>query len=177
MGTGEIGTWFGLILGIPGGIGIAWAAIWLTGLARVIRNGFYGQRRWPCLSVCRSILWFFLDQQHHRFAGHDPACSAGQFLSGATFSQTQGISTLRMCSCRYFAFYPQYYRPWAGPAIGRHFSDVLNPNMAILRWALLICSLVYVWAAIILLPGGIWRRSGCQRVDVDSRWRKSFNAH
>ena len=153
MGTGEIGTWFGLILGIPGGIGIALGGyladrfgardpkwfLWTTAVALLI-----------CVPL--NIVVFFSTNSTTALLAMILPVLLGNFYQATTFSQTQGISTLRMraVAAGILLFILNIIGLGLGPQLVGILSDVLNPEYGdeSLRWALLICSLVYMWAAV-----------------------------
>jgi predicted MFS family arabinose efflux permease len=153
MGTGEIGTWFGLILGIPGGIGIALGGyladrfgardpkwfLWTTAVALLI-----------CVPL--NIVVFFSTNSTTALLAMILPVLLGNFYQATTFSQTQGISTLRMraVAAGILLFILNIIGLGLGPQLVGILSDILNPEYGdeSLRWALLICSLVYVWAAV-----------------------------
>ena len=153
MGTGEIGTWFGLILGIPGGIGIALGGyladrfgardpkwfLWTTAVALLI-----------CVPL-NFVVFMSTNSTTALFAMILPVL-LGNFYQATTFSQTQGISALRMraVAAGILLFIINIIGLGLGPQLVGILSDVLNPDFGdeSLRYALLICSLVYMWAAI-----------------------------
>ena len=153
MGTGEIGTWFGLILGIPGGIGIALGGyladrfgardpkwfLWTTAVALLI-----------CVPL--NIVVFFSTNSTTALLAMILPVLLGNFYQATTFSQTQGISALRMraVAAGILLFIINIIGLGLGPQLVGILSDVLNPEYGdeSLRWALLICSLGYVWAAV-----------------------------
>ena len=152
MGTGEIGTWFGLILGIPGGIGIALGGyladrfgahdpkwfLWTTAVALII-----------CVPL--NIVVFISTNSTTALLAMILPVLLGNFYQATTFSQTQGISALRMraVSAGILLFILNIIGLGLGPQLVGILSDVLNPEYGdeSLRYALLICSLVYLWAA------------------------------
>jgi MFS family permease len=153
MGTGEIGTWFGLILGIPGGIGIALGGyladrfgahdpkwfLWTTAVALII-----------CVPL--NIVVFISTNSTTALLAMILPVLLGNFYQATTFSQTQGISALRMraVAAGILLFILNIIGLGLGPQLVGILSDVLNPEYGdeSLRYALLICSLVYVWAAV-----------------------------
>jgi len=152
MGTGEIGTWFGLILGIPGGIGIALGGyladrfgardprwfLWTTAMALLI-----------CVPL--NIVVFISTNSTTALLAMILPVLLGNFYQATTFSQTQGISALRMraVAAGILLFIINIIGLGLGPQLVGILSDVLNPEYGdeSLRYALLICSLVYIWAA------------------------------
>ena len=153
MGTGEIGTWFGLILGIPGGIGIALGGyladrfgahdpkwfLWTTAVALII-----------CVPL--NIVVFISTNSTTALLAMILPVLLGNFYQATTFSQTQGISALRMraVAAGILFFILNIIGLGLGPQLVGILSDVLNPEYGdeSLRYALLICSLVYLWAAV-----------------------------
>jgi len=153
MGTGEIGTWFGLILGIPGGIGIALGGyladrfgardprwfLWTTAVALLI-----------CVPL--NIVVFISTNSTTALLAMILPVLLGNFYQATTFSQTQGISALRMraVAAGILLFIINIIGLGLGPQLVGILSDVLNPEYGdeSLRYALLICSLVYIWAAL-----------------------------
>ena len=153
MGTGEIGTWFGLILGIPGGIGIALGGyladrfgardpkwfLWTTAVALLI-----------CVPL--NFVVFMSTNSTTALLAMILPVLLGNFYQATTFSQTQGISALRMraVAAGILLFIINIIGLGLGPQLVGILSDVLNPDFGdeSLRYALLICSLAYMWAAI-----------------------------
>ena len=153
MTTGEIGTWLGLILGIPGGIGIS--------LGGYLADRF-GSRdtRWYMWIVVVALLAGL------PFAvGVFVASSAtgallllvvpvllGNFYQATSFSQTQGLVGLRMRSvaAAVFLFIVNIIGLGAGPQVVGIASDLLAPHFGAesLRYALLGVSLINAWAAV-----------------------------
>ena len=152
MGTGEAGTWLGLIIGIPGGIGIALGG-WLADR--------YGARdtRWYLWIVTVSLL-AALPFGIGVYLAASPylallllviPVALGNFYQATTFSQTQGLVTLRMRSvaAAVLLFILNIIGLGLGPSFTGYLSDLLRPQFGVesLRWSLLICGLVNIWAA------------------------------
>ena len=151
MGTGEIGTWFGLILGIPGGIGIVmggWLAdkfgakdpkwyLWTTAIALILVTPF-------------NIVVYLAADSTMALLGMIIPVLLGNFYQATTFSQTQGISELRMraVAAGILLFIINIIGLGFGPQVVGVISDILSARYGTesLRYALLICSLVNVWA-------------------------------
>jgi hypothetical protein len=76
----------------------------------------------------------------------------GNFYQATTFSQTQGISPLRMraVAAGILLFILNFIGLGFGPQIVGIVSDLLVPSYGTesLRYALLICSLINIWAAV-----------------------------
>ncbi len=152
MQTGEIGTWLGLILGIPGGIGIVlggWLAdrmgardkrwyLWIVTVALLISVPFsVGVYLSP--GAYMALLFLVIP------------VALGNFYQATTFSQTQGLVTLRMraVAAAVLLFILNIIGLGLGPQAVGIISDLLRPQYAdeSLRYALLICGFVNIWAA------------------------------
>jgi len=152
MTTGEIGTWLGLILGIPGGIGIAlggyladrWGSrdtrwyLWVVAVALLAGTPFaVGVFLSPTATQALLLLIF--------------PVMLGNFYQATTFSQTQGLVTLRMRSvaAAVLLFIINIIGLGAGPTIIGIVNDLLLPRFGseALRYALLLASFVNIWAA------------------------------
>jgi predicted MFS family arabinose efflux permease len=152
MQTGEVGTYLGLILGIPGGIGIALGGyladrygardtrwfLWIVSVALLagvpFSLGVY-LAPGPYLALLLLVL----------------PVALGNFYQATTFAQTQGLVTLRMraVAAAVLLFILNIIGLGLGPQFTGILSDLLRPEFGeeSLRWSLLICSLVNVWAA------------------------------
>ncbi len=152
METGEVGTWLGLILGIPGGIGIALGGmladrfgardtrwyLWIVSVALLLGAPFaFG------IYLSESATWALL------FLIIPVAL--GNFYQATTFSQTQGLATLRMRSvaAAVLLFILNIIGLGAGPQAVGIVSDLLSPSYGqeSLRYSLLIFSFVNIWSA------------------------------
>ena len=152
METGEVGTYLGLILGIPGGIGIAlggWMAdrygskdtrwyLWVVSVALLAGMPFtFG------VYLSDSAMWALLALM--------VPVMVGNFYQATTFSQTQGLVTLRMRSvaAAVLLFILNIIGLGAGPQAVGILSDALAPSYGneSLRYSLLIFSFVNVWSA------------------------------
>ena len=152
MGTGEIGTWFGLILGVAGGIGIALGGyladkfgardpkwyLWTTAIALLLVTPF------------NALVYMATESTIALLAMIVPVL-LGNFYQATTFSQTQGISELRMraVAAGILLFIINFIGLGFGPQMVGLVSDLLVDSYGTesLRYALLICSLINVWAA------------------------------
>ena len=152
MDTGEVGTWLGLILGIPGGIGIA-------------LGGFladrYGERdtRWYLWVVSVALLLgapfafgvYLSDSPTWALIYLMVPVMLGNFYQATTFSQTQGLVSLRMraVAAAVLLFILNIIGLGAGPQAVGILSDLLQPSYGqeSLRYSLLIFSFVNVWSA------------------------------
>ncbi|MGB0343555.1 MAG: spinster family MFS transporter [Parvibaculales bacterium] len=153
MTTGEVGTWFGLILGIPGGIGIALGGyladrfgakdtrwyLWTTAVALVV-----------CVPL--NYIVYAADTAFVSLWAMVIPVLLGNFYQATTFSQTQGISSLRMraVAAGILLFIINIIGLGLGPQLVGVISDLLANQYGdeSLRYSLFICSLVYIWAAI-----------------------------
>jgi MFS family permease len=152
MTTGEAGTWLGLILGIPGGIGIAlggWMAdrygskdtrwyMWVVSVALLLGTPFaFG------VFLSDSVVWCLLFLIMPVLLGN--------FYQATTFSQTQGLVELRMraVAAAVLLFIINIIGLGAGPQAVGIVSDLLNDRFGqeSLRYSLLIFSFVNIWAA------------------------------
>lgn len=152
MGTGEAGTWLGLILGVPGGIGIA--------LGGYLADRF-GARdaRWYLWIVTVSLLValpfgigvYLAPGAYLALALLVVPVALGNFYQATTFAQTQGLVTLRMraVAAAVLLFILNIIGLGLGPSFTGYLSDLLRPQFGdeSLRWSLLLCTLVNVWAA------------------------------
>jgi predicted MFS family arabinose efflux permease len=152
MGTGEIGTWFGLILGIPGGIGIALGGyladrlgakntswfLWTTAVALVLATPFNLVAYLGSTSVIALVAMII-------------PIMLGNFYQATTFSQTQGLVELRMraVAAGILLFIINIIGLGLGPLAVGMLADLLEPTYGkeALRYSLLAFSVVNLWAA------------------------------
>ncbi|MCP5182005.1 MAG: MFS transporter [Pseudomonadales bacterium] len=152
MSSGEIGTWLGLILGIPGGIGIALGGyladrfgardtrwfLWIVSVALLVgvpfSIGFY-------LAPTPTVALLFLMLP----------VALGNFYQATTFSQTQGLVELHMRSvaAAVLLFILNIIGLGLGPQAVGALSDLLMDRFGTesLRYSLLFFSLFNIWAA------------------------------
>jgi predicted MFS family arabinose efflux permease len=153
MSTGEIGTWLGLILGIPGGIGIV--------LGGYLSDRLGGRdRRWYlwivavalAAAVPFSVLVFLADSAPVALALFAIPVLLGNFYQATTFSQTQGLVGLRMraVAAAILLFILNIVGLGLGPYVVGVLSDLLSVRVGAesLRYALLLVSFVNLWAAV-----------------------------
>ena len=152
MSTGDVGTYLGLILGIPGGIGIALGGyladrfgardtrwfLWIVSVALIASTPlFFGV--YLSSTAFASLMFLILP------------ILLGNFYQATTFSQTQGLVSLRMRSvaAAVLLFILNMIGLGAGPQAVGILSDILQPSYGdeSLRYALLILSTVQIWAA------------------------------
>ena len=152
MATSEIGTWLGLIIGVAGGIGIVmggrladrWGArdprwyLWVVAVALAAGTPF-AVAVYLAPTATQALLISIIPVM------------LGTFYQATTFSQTQGLVGLRMRSvaAAVLLFIINIIGLGAGPTTVGVFADLLLPRFGgeSLRYALLICALVNVWAA------------------------------
>lgn len=151
MSTGEIGTWLGLILGIPGGIGIVaggWLAdrlgardprwyMWIVAIALVVCVPLsVGVYLAPTAGLALLLLCI--------------PVALGNFYQATTFAQVQGLAPLRMraVAAAVLLFILNLIGLGLGPTVTGNLSDLLAPSFGheSLRYALLLCALVNLWA-------------------------------
>jgi MFS family permease len=152
LSSGEIGTWLGLIYGIPGGIGIV--------LGGRLADRF-GERdaRWYLWVVAVALLIavpagvgvFLSDSVTFALLFLIIPVMLGNFYQATTFAQTQTLVGLRMRSvaAAILLFVINIVGLAFGPSVVGMISDLLAPHYGVdsLRWALLICSMANLWAA------------------------------
>lgn len=152
MTTGEVGTYLGLILGIPGGIGIALGGyladrfgardtrwyLWVVPVALILTMPF-SVGVYLSDTATASLLFLILP------------ILLGNFYQATTFSQTQGMATLRMraVASALMLFLLNIFGMGAGPQAVGMLSDLLSDSYGqeSLRYSLLIFSFVNIWAA------------------------------
>ncbi|MGE0621828.1 MAG: spinster family MFS transporter [Pseudomonadales bacterium] len=152
MGTGEIGTWLGLILGIPGGIGIAWGGFLADRLgARDTRWYLRLVAVALALAVPFSFGVYLLPDPHWALLALVLPVMLGNFYQATTFSQTQGLVELRMraVAAAVLLFVLNIIGLGLGPFAVGFLSELLSGSYGTesLRYALLICGMVNLWAA------------------------------
>ncbi len=152
METGDAGTYLGLILGIPGGIGIA-AGGWMADR--------YGARdtRWYLWVVSVALLAgvpfavgvYLADSAMVALICLILPVALGNFYQATTFSQTQGLVSLRMraVAAAVLLFILNIIGLGAGPQAVGIVSDLLRDSYGneSLRYSLLLFSFVNIWAA------------------------------
>ncbi|HEY5646581.1 MAG TPA: MFS transporter [Pseudomonadales bacterium] len=152
MNTGEIGTWLGLILGIPGGIGIAWGGFLADRLgARDTRWYLRLVAVALALAVPFSFGVYLLPNPYWALAFLVLPVMLGNFYQATTFSQTQGLVELRMraVAAAVLLFVLNIIGLGLGPFAVGFLSEMLSGayGSESLRYALLICGMVNLWAA------------------------------
>jgi MFS family permease len=153
MSTGEVGTWFGLLLGIAGGVGIFLGGyladkfgakdpkwyLWTTGIALIIMTPF-------------NLIIYTATNSNAALLGMIIPVLLGNFYQATSFSQTQGMVELRMraVAAGILLFIINMIGLALGPQAVGIISYFLADNFGdnSLRYALLICSLVNIWAAV-----------------------------
>jgi predicted MFS family arabinose efflux permease len=152
METGEVGTYLGLILGIPGGIGIV--------LGGYLADRF-GSRdtRWYLWIVTVALLisipfavgMYLVNDKYLAFAFMIIPVMLGNFYQATTFSQVQGLVSLRMraVAAAVLLFILNIIGLGLGPQFVGFLSDQLAPTYGneSLRYALLIAGFFNIWAA------------------------------
>lgn len=170
MSSGELGTWLGLIFGIPGGIGIALGGrladrfgerderwyLWVVAVALAVLVPF-------------AIMSFVVDDGMMALAFLVIPVMLGNFYQATTFAQTQTLVGLRMRSVAsaILLFMLNIIGLALGPSAVGIISDLLAPEYGAdsLRWALMICSLGNLWAAFHYWRAGIHFPGDLARVE------------
>ena len=152
MQTGDVGWYLGLILGIPGGLGIflggylsdylgskdvRWC-LWIVALAMFITTPlYYMVYLSPTATI--SFLWLIVP------------IAFGNFYQATTFSQTQGVVELRMRSvaAAILLFIINIIGLGFGPQAVGILSDILSVNYGkeSLRYSLMILTTLKLWCA------------------------------
>jgi predicted MFS family arabinose efflux permease len=178
MSTGEVGTYLGLILGIPGGIGIALGGyladrygardtrwfLWIVTVALLVSIPFaigVYLAPGPYLALLLLIIPIAL----------------GNCYQATTFAQTQGLVTLRMraVAAAVLLFILNIIGLGLGPQVTGILSDLLRPQFGdeSLRWSLLICGLVNIWAAYHYYAAGKYLKGDLEATSLDEDARAS----
>jgi len=152
MQTGDVGLYLGLILGIPGGIGIFFGgylsdylgskdtrwSLWIIGIAMALSAPLY-ILVYLSPSANSSFLWLIIP------------VALGNFYQAATFSKTQGLVDLRMRSvaAAILLFVINIIGLGAGPSSVGYVSEILKTDYGYikdsLRYSLLIFASLKVW--------------------------------
>lgn len=153
MRTGEIGTALGLILGIPGGIGI-----FLGGYvadrwgARDMRWALWSVTVTAVVSVPFAVGVYLSQAPYLALAIFVVPVVLSNFYQATTFAQTQSLVGLRMrgTAAAVLLFIINIIGLGAGPWAVGMLSDLLRPQFGdeSLRYALLIMSSVGLWVAV-----------------------------
>jgi predicted MFS family arabinose efflux permease len=169
MTSGELGTWLGLIFGIPGGIGIALGGrladrfgerdprwfLWVVAVALAVLMPF-------------GIMVYVVDDAMLAMAFLALPVMLGNFYQATTFAQTQTLVGLRMRSvaAALLLFMLNIIGLALGPSVVGALSDALAPSYGddSLRWALLICTFANLWAAFHYWRAGVHFPKDLERV-------------
>ena len=151
MGTGEIGTYLGLILGIPGGIGIAWGGFLADRLGARDTRWYL---RIVALALVAAVPFSFgvylLPNPYWALLCLVLPVMLGNFYQATTFSQAQGLVELRMraVAAAVLLFVLNIIGLGLGPFAVGLLSELLSGSQGAesLRYALLICGFVNLWA-------------------------------
>lgn len=170
MGTAEIGLWFGLIMGIPGGAGIYLGGyvadkfgaldtrwyVWTGALAALVALPF-------------GAVTYLLSNPYWALAVFSIPVMLSNFWQATTFAQTQSMVRLRMrgVASAVLLFIINIIGLGAAPwAIGAT-SDALAPHFGpdSLRWSLFIFGGLGVWVAYHFYVGGKYLEADLARAD------------
>ncbi|MDA0821804.1 MAG: MFS transporter [Proteobacteria bacterium] len=170
MATTEIGLWLGLILGIPGGIGIF--------LGGYLADKF-GARdpRWYLWTVAVSALiavpfsigTYLLSNPYWSLAMFAVPVLLSNFWQATTIAQTQSMVRLRMrgVASAILLFIVNIIGLGAGPWSIGLVSDLLAPEYGAdsLRWSLMIFGALGIWVAYHFYAAGKYLEADLARVD------------
>ncbi len=153
MAPTDIGIWFGLILGIPGGLGIVLGGFCADRLGRRKTEWYLWTTAIAlAASVPLNYMAYMSDTSTLTLLWLVVPVFLGNFYQATVFSQTQGIVSLRVraLAAGILFFIINMIGLGLGPPIVGLVSDFLNPRFGTdsLRYALLICGFVYLWAAL-----------------------------
>ena len=173
METGEIGTYLGLIIGIPGGIGIALGGYMADRLGSRDTRWFLWIVSVALLAgVPLTVLVFLTDNAYYALAFFIIPAMLGNVYQATTFSQTQGLVQLRMraVAAAVLLFILNIIGLGLGPQVVGIISDTLAPRFAehSLRYRLLICSLANIWAAYHYYVAGKYLEADLDTVAADT---------
>lgn len=170
MSTGEVGTWLGLILGIPGGAGIF--------LGGYLADRYGARNRSWCLwTVCVSsvvimpfaLAVFFLEDIHYVLLVFCIPAALSNFYQATTFAQTQSLVGLRMrgVAAAILLFVINIIGLGVGPWAVGIVSDLLSPTYGneSLKWSLMIFTFVHLWVAFHYYMGGRYLPRDLARAD------------
>lgn len=168
MSTGELGTWLGLILGIPGAIGIAWGGFLADRLgARDTRWYLWTAAVGLAGSMPFSLGLFFLPNPYWALACMIVPIMLGNFYQATTFSQTQGLVELRMRSvaAAVLLFILNIIGLGLGPFAVGFVTELLAGRFGeeSIRYAMVLCGLVQIWAVYHFWVAGKYLAGDLQR--------------
>jgi predicted MFS family arabinose efflux permease len=155
----DVGTALGLIIGIAGGIGISlggyladrWGGVDTRWYLRIVAVALVVA--WPFTAIA-----FVSTSATIAMIFFVVPVLLGNFYQGTTFSQTQGLVGLRMraVAAAVLLFIINIIGLGFGPTVVGALADVLAPRFGVesLRYALLACSLINLWAAVHYWIGG-----------------------
>ncbi|MEM9316297.1 MAG: MFS transporter [Pseudomonadota bacterium] len=152
MSTTEVGTYLGLILGIPGGIGIALGGYLADRLgSRDTRWYLWVVTVALLLSMPFAVYSYLADSAQMALLALVIPVMLGNFYQATTFSQVQGLVGLRMraVAAAVLLFILNMIGLGLGPQFVGWLSDQLSDSYGVesMRYALLIAGLFNLWAA------------------------------
>lgn len=159
LGTGEIGLWFGLSMGIAGGAGMflgGWCADRLG--ARDTRWYLWTVTVAMILAVPFGAVAYLVDDPYVAMLLFLPPIFAANFWQATSFAQAQGLVRLRMraMASAILLFIANIIGLGAGPWAVGFVSDLLLPRFGddSLRWSLFLFGAVNFWVAAHFWYGG-----------------------
>jgi predicted MFS family arabinose efflux permease len=153
LSTGEIGTWFALVLGLCGIVGNQWGGEWAT---RYAPNNERLQLRVIALAnvAFNGLVWalvYFSQNYYVAFALMGLATVGGNTLFGPLFGTIQTLVPphMRAMSIALILLFANLVGMGLGPLAVGVISDALRPHFGqeSLRYALLACCPGYLWVS------------------------------
>lgn len=159
LGTANIGLWFGLAMGVGGGIGMFLGGYLADRLgARDTRWYLWTVTVAMLIAVPFGALAYLADNPYLAMALFLPPIFAGNFWQATSFAQAQGLVRLRMraVASAILLFIANIIGLGAGPWAVGALSDLLAPHYGddSLRWSLFVFGAVNLWVAWHFYAGG-----------------------
>lgn len=152
MSLTEAGFWLGIVLGIPGGLGIVLGG-WLSDRFGARDTRWYLWVVAVALAICAPVAAaaFWVDAWWLSLILLSLPITLGNFYQGTTFAQTQGLAPVHMraVAAAILLFILNFIGFVFGPPAVGQLSDMLAGSFGSdgLRYSLLIWGFVNIWAA------------------------------
>ncbi len=153
MSSGEVGTWLGLILGIPGGLGIFLGGYLADRLGvRDVRWRLWTVTVAFGIALPAGVMVFFLDSQMATLALFCVPAMLFNFYQATAFAQAQNLApiAMRAAAAAWLLLIINLIGLGIGPFVTGIASDLLTERYGndALRYALSSLNVVYLWAAV-----------------------------